>query len=200
MKTPIYWGPPGPWRDRFELLAVECRIAVLRRDAGPYLDDLYEFEDRAGDPLDRPRLRDEDAVFEYHRRKRRHEEQWKRRVSELQDELDLARQCHQSEHLPEGTTFYVDAVRDSAVVLLAGPFSSHEEALRLVPRAREVTERFDRRAFLYRYGTCSLPPGPPPEMPYPEIHREIVSPPPPPPPPAKRGRKASVAAYTHKPR
>lgn len=199
MNPHVYWGPPGPWRDRFELLAIECRIAVLARAAGPVLDDLYEYEDRAGDPLDRPRLRDEEAVWEYHRRREHHYRAWDRKVRALQTELDLARQCHQTEHLPEGTTFYVSAAYYADHVILAGPFERHEEALRLVPRAREVVSERDVRGFLYGYGTCSLPPGCATTPPREDLHRAIVTPPAPPAPPAPstRARTRSVTAYTH---
>ena len=192
----VPWGAPGPWRDRYEMLAVECRIAVLTRDAGPYVGDLFATVDRNGDRLPRPVVLDEDAAITLNSRRTRHYQDWDRKVRELQAELDIARQCHESEHLPPGTTFYVSVRRGEDHILLSGPYDTHEGALRRVPSARVVAHRVDARAFLYAYGTCSVAPGTAAELPFPDLHAEILNQ-----TPTSRAAKGSkgktIAAYTH---
>lgn len=179
------------------MLAVECRIAVLTRDAGPYVDDLFATVDRNGDRLPRPVVLDEDAAITLNSRRTRHYQDWDRKVRELQTELDIARQCHESEHLPAGTTFYVSVRRGQDYVILSGPYETHEGALRKVARARAVVDRADPRAFLYAYGTCSAPPGTIIELPFPDLHAEIQNPPPTSQSAAKSSKNKTIAAYTH---
>lgn len=53
--------------------------------------------------------------------------------------------------------YYVSLKRGTRTALLAGPFSTHTEALATVRRAADEAERVDPRAFWDAHGTCSLP-------------------------------------------
>lgn len=67
--------------------------------------------------------------------------------------------CDGDMHIP-GAAFYVSVVRDwrgkPDYRLLAGPFTSHIAALRLVSAARLWAEENDPRAIWYSYGTLSI--------------------------------------------
>lgn len=57
----------------------------------------------------------------------------------------------------EQRDYYVSLRRGARTALLAGPFSTHDEALGLVNRAATEAEKVDPRAFWDPHGTCSLP-------------------------------------------
>lgn len=55
--------------------------------------------------------------------------------------------------------FYVSVVDGTRTGLLAGPFSTHKEALDLVDIARELAQEADPFACFYAYGTLSMAAG-----------------------------------------
>ena len=71
--------------------------------------------------------------------------------------------CTERHHLH--AVYYVSVVRDTAAGpssdyrLLAGPFSTHQEALAWVDRAKAVAATLDPKAHWYGYGTVAMAPG-----------------------------------------
>ena len=54
----------------------------------------------------------------------------------------------------DGECYYVDVVDGPKVNLLAGPFRTHEEALKMVDPARDLALNYgDPKAWFYAYGT-----------------------------------------------
>lgn len=53
--------------------------------------------------------------------------------------------------------YYVDAIRDSRVALLAGPFLAHAEALAVKDRAVALACELDPWAWFDLHGTCRRP-------------------------------------------
>ncbi|MCB8986727.1 MAG: hypothetical protein H6661_03135 [Ardenticatenaceae bacterium] len=53
--------------------------------------------------------------------------------------------------------FFVTVRNDSRNGFLAGPFETHQEALDLVPQARQLAHARDPWAAFYSFGTASLP-------------------------------------------
>lgn len=58
----------------------------------------------------------------------------------------------------EGLLFYATAVHGGRVAYLAGPLSSHADALAVLPSAREEAQRRDAWAVFYAFGTASITP------------------------------------------
>lgn len=57
---------------------------------------------------------------------------------------------------PREGAYYVSVVDGGRYALLAGPFSTHREALDLVPVVREAAYQVDPRSAFYAFGTCRL--------------------------------------------
>lgn len=50
--------------------------------------------------------------------------------------------------------FYVSVINGNDYRLLAGPYSTKEEAENMMPKAREIACKVDERAWFYAFGTC----------------------------------------------
>lgn len=58
----------------------------------------------------------------------------------------------------EGAVYFVSVRRNETDwVPVLGPYGTHPEALALVDKGRELTERVDPRAHWYAFGTVALP-------------------------------------------
>jgi len=57
--------------------------------------------------------------------------------------------------------YYYASIRDSEKPerfgLLAGPFKTHQEALDIVPKAKEISFEVSAWSVFYAFGTCRLP-------------------------------------------
>lgn len=59
--------------------------------------------------------------------------------------------------MSEARDFYVSMIRDKKYRLMAGPFATHDEALKFVEPVRKEAERLDPRSHFDLFGTCSKP-------------------------------------------
>jgi len=50
--------------------------------------------------------------------------------------------------------YYVNCADAGRVALLAGPFITHQEAIDLLDKVRDLAHEVDGRAWFYAYGTC----------------------------------------------
>jgi hypothetical protein len=57
----------------------------------------------------------------------------------------------------EERDFYVSMIRDRKYALMAGPFATHEEALKFVEPVKAEASRLDPRCDFDAFGTCSKP-------------------------------------------
>lgn len=57
----------------------------------------------------------------------------------------------------EPRDYFVSLRRDSRVALLAGPFTTHTEALATVDRAVQLANEIDGWTWFDVFGTCSFP-------------------------------------------
>ncbi len=59
--------------------------------------------------------------------------------------------------MSEPKDYYVSMLRDKRYALLAGPFLTHDEALKLVDPAKSEARRLDPFTDFDAFGTCSMP-------------------------------------------
>ena len=50
--------------------------------------------------------------------------------------------------------YYVSVIDGTRYALLAGPFTTHQEALNMVERTKDLAQTLDSRAVFYGFGTC----------------------------------------------
>lgn len=55
---------------------------------------------------------------------------------------------------PVPGNYYVSAVDGPKFALLAGPYTSHAQALDMVPTVTEIAMQLDPKAAFYGFGTC----------------------------------------------
>ena len=55
--------------------------------------------------------------------------------------------------------YYVSVIDGPRYGLLAGPYSTHKEALAMVDVVREVAQKVNTQAVFYAFGTCKTPVG-----------------------------------------
>ena len=123
------------------LAAAEARLC-----AGP---DLADLGPRA--------FYDEDDRITAASRRERHRAALEPLLHACREEVRIAEGLLESPWQPEpDRRFYASARRGSQTVLLAGPFATHAEALRVLPRARAfVWRHYSGTDFGTGFGTCS---------------------------------------------
>lgn len=102
---------------------------------------------------------DEDDAFRARKQAERQREIALKALFKARDELREARGVYQSASRPppRGSKFYVTAVFDGRTALLAGPFNTHVEALRMLPAARDKAKQVaPREAPFAHYGTAAV--------------------------------------------
>ncbi len=112
-----------------------------------------------------PALWDEDDRISAASRRAEHFRAADRRIHAAQEEVRIAEGLVESSaHAEPGRVFFASAVKGRLTVLLAGPFTRHEDALRALPRARAyATRHYSGTDFGAAFGTCSVVgPGPHP--------------------------------------
>ena len=55
-----------------------------------------------------------------------------------------------------GQNFYVSVIDGRKTGLLAGPFTTHAEALRLLPDTKAIAQEVDYKSAFYAFGTVSM--------------------------------------------
>lgn len=121
--------------------------------------------------------RDEDDWYTACRRRNTHRERYRDLRSACEVEVRVAEGLVESYGAPAGTRFYVTATQGEAVAVLAGPFESHETALRLVPSVRAATMKLYPLTFPCAWGTVSIPPGADALPVMQDIHNAVLNPP-----------------------
>lgn len=108
------------------------------------------------DASGRMNFEDEDARADCFHEIRRTELALIERLQPTAERLRIATGLYESRHAVPGTKFFVTARRDDgAAVALAGPFTTHREALEAVPEARRLACERDPRGCWYSYGTAA---------------------------------------------
>lgn len=119
---------------------------------------------------------------------------------QAQAELWIMARLYESESrgVAQGARFYATAMRGEDVSLLAGPYDTHEEALRVVPRVKAIAHDVDPNAWTYQFGTVSLVPENPEAPEQGKLNTQLNAPPEAPEAPKKRKgkRETKIAAYS----
>ena len=76
-------------------------------------------------------------------------------VASVRESVDTDCDCGEVRHHP-GANYYVTVIDGKRWRRLAGPFTTHGEALRMVKSARDKAQELDERAAFYAFGTTAM--------------------------------------------